>query len=158
MYYLLALIAGALVITCISVNGRLAKEVGLVQGGITNFAVGLIAAFIYYLIANGFSFTGFFDVESSIPVYYFLGGAIGSCIMLLNSLIINKLPAVYVTILIFLGQLATGMVIDYFVGNPVSIGSIIGGVIIVIGLYVYIKGDKKVNLKSQEDTNIEATM
>lgn len=81
--------------------------------------------------------------------YYFLGGAIGSLIMLLNSLIINRLSAVYVTILVFIGQMATGIIIDYFRWEVISKGKIIGGILLFTGLIYYMKGDKK-NTRSKK--------
>ncbi|WZL71997.1 DMT family transporter [Clostridiaceae bacterium 35-E11] len=143
MFITLALLAGALVIICISINGQLANKIGLIQAGMTNFSVGLLSSIIYIYIVNGFSLGHIFIFKSNIPFYYFLGGVIGSLIMVLNSLVINRLSAVYVTILVFLGQLATGMVIDYLKWGMLSAGKIIGGIIIIVGLYYYMKGDKK---------------
>lgn len=143
MFTALALIAGALIIICISINGQLANKVGLIQAGMTNFFVGLISSIVYVFIVSGFSFGNLSIFEKNIPVYYFLGGLIGSLIMVLNSLVIRKLSAVYVTILVFLGQLATGMVIDYSKFRMLSMGKIIGGILIIVGLYCYIKGDRK---------------
>lgn len=141
MYIALALLPGIFVIVCISINGQLAKRVGLIQAGITNFGVGLISALIYAFVLGGLTFSNLISFPDNVPIYYYLGGAIGSGIMLLNSLIINNLPAVYVTILVFLGQLVTGMTIDYMSSSTLSYGKILGGIIIVIGLYTYIKGD-----------------
>lgn len=143
MYVALALLAGALVIICISINGQLAKKVGLIQAGMTNFLVGLVSSIIYIGIVSGFSWEGIRLIDSGIPIYYYLGGAIGAVLMVLNSIIINRLSAVYVTILIFIGQLGAGMVIDYMRWGMLSIGKIIGGLCIIAGLYLYIKGDKQ---------------
>lgn len=146
MYITLALLAGALVIICISINGRLAKEVGLIQAGMTNFFVGFISSIVYAFIINSFSINSIFtsSVFSSVPFYYYLGGVIGSLIMILNSLVINNLSAVYVTVLVFIGQITTGIIIDYFRWEVLPKGKIIGGILIIIGLIYYIKGDKRV--------------
>lgn len=141
MFITLALLAGALVIICISINGQLANKVGLIQSGMTNFFVGLLTSIVYVYIVNGFSIGNMFIFNKDIPFYYFLGGFIGSLIMVLNSLVINRLSAVYVTILVFIGQLGTGIVIDYLRWEMLSSGKIIGGILIIIGLYYYIKGD-----------------
>ncbi|WP_432667162.1 DMT family transporter [Wukongibacter baidiensis] len=143
MYIVLALLAGALVIICISINGQLANKVGLIQAGMTNFFVGLLGSIVYVYIVSGFSLSQVLVFKGYVPFYYFLGGVIGSLIMVLNSIVINKLSAVYVTILVFIGQLMTGMIIDYLRWQILSVGKIIGGVLIIIGLYYYIKGDKR---------------
>jgi len=141
MSIFLALMAGSLVILCISLNGLLAKKVGLIQSGITNYFVGLLCSFIYLLIISGFSLKGLV-LYQHIPFYCYLGGVIGSFIMVLNSLVILRLSAVYVTILLFLGQLSTGLVIDFFQKGNVSIGKLIGGFVLLIGLLFYVKGSR----------------
>lgn len=143
MYIILALLAGALVIVSISINGNLATKVGLIQSSITNYLVGLISSIIFFLILNRFVFDFSFNKLGDTPFYYMLGGAIGSIIICLNNLLINKISAVYVTILIFLGQMITGILIDYMKSGIFSTGKVIGGLLIVIGLVYYIFGDKK---------------
>ncbi|GMQ57339.1 hypothetical protein AN1V17_17340 [Vallitalea sediminicola] len=143
MYIILALLAGALVIVSISINGNLATKVGLIQSSITNYLVGLICSIIFYLILNRFVFDFSFNKLGDFPFYYILGGAIGSIIICLNNLLINKISAVYVTILIFLGQMITGILIDYINFGIFSTGKVIGGLLIVVGLAYYIFGDKK---------------
>ncbi|QUH30916.1 DMT family transporter [Vallitalea guaymasensis] len=143
MYIILALLAGALVIVSISINGNLATKVGLIQSSITNYLVGLISSIIFFLILNRFVFDFSFNKLGDTPFYYMLGGVIGSIIICLNNLLINKISAVYVTILIFLGQMITGILIDYAKSGIFSTGKVIGGLLIVIGLVYYIFGDKK---------------
>ncbi len=83
MFITLALLAGALVIICISINGQLANKVGLIQAGMINFFVGLLSSIIYLYIVNGFSLGHVYIFKRNIPFYYFLGGVIGSLINLL---------------------------------------------------------------------------
>lgn len=147
MPIIFALSAGMLVILCISINGRLSTRVGLIQAGMTNYFVGLISSFIYIILTNNMPLTELLHIDSGIPFYFFCGGAVGSVIMLLNSLIINNLSAVYVTILVFIGQLSTGVLIDYIQSDILPVGKIIGGVLIIVGLVFYIKGDNLKNTK-----------
>lgn len=143
MYIAMALTAGALVIISISINGNLATRVGLVQSGITNYVVGLISSIIFYVVLYR-SFGGLsLGKLGSAPFYFYLGGAVGSFIIILNNILINRISAVYVTVLVFLGQMVTGILIDYLKTDDFSIGKLIGGLIIVIGLMCYIAGDKK---------------
>ncbi len=149
MYIAMALSAGALVIISISINGNLARKVGLVQSGMTNYIVGLISSFVFYLVVYG-SF-GQLSLENinSAPWYFYLGGAVGSVIVVMNSILINRISAVYVTILVFLGQMATGILIDYFNLHIFSKGKVIGGILSVAGLVYYISGDEKAEVISE---------
>lgn len=143
MYIIFALLAGALVIVSISLNGNLATKVGLIQSSITNYLVGLICSIIFYLIFNRLVFDFPINELGEFPFYYMLGGAVGSIIICLNNLLINKISAVYVTIIIFLGQMTTGILIDYIKLGIFSKGKVIGGLLILIGLIVYVFGDKR---------------
>ncbi len=145
MHIIFSLFAGGLVILCISINGRLANQVGLIQAGITNYLVGLICSIFYFIIINNGSSP---ILYSSIPFYYFLGGVVGSVIMLLNSIIINNLSAVYVTVLVFIGQLSIGVFIDYLREGDLPVGKVIGGMLILSGLIVYVKGGEKDSLNA----------
>ena len=143
MYILLALLAGALVIVSISLNGNLAAKVGLIQSSITNYLVGLICSIIFYFILNRFVFDFPVNELGEFPFYYMLGGSVGSVIICFNNLLINKISAVYVTVIVFLGQMTMGILIDYVKLNIFSKGKVIGGVLILTGLIVYVLGDKK---------------
>lgn len=146
MHIFFSLFAGGLVILCISINGRLANKVGLIQAGITNYLVGLFCSLVCFIITSNGSPIDF--LHSSIPFYYFLGGVVGSVIMVLNSIIINNLSAVYVTVLVFIGQLSIGIFIDYLQGGDLPVGKVIGGMLILTGLIVYIKGGEKDSLST----------
>lgn len=148
MFAILGLLAGALVIVCISINGKLANKVGLIQSGMINFIAGLLSSAIYVYLIKGYQLSAPFKFTNNMPFYYLLGGLIGSLIMVLNNLVINKLSAVYVTILIFIGQLAVGIFIDYLSSGLLSFGKIVGGMIILCGLYCYVKSDIKKCVKS----------
>lgn len=143
MYIALALLTGALVIISISINGNLARRVGLLQAAMTNYLVGLICSILFYFVMNRLVFNIFIDKLGDIPFYYLLGGFIGAIAVVLNNALINKISAVYVTILVFVGQMTTGILIDYFKFHMFSSGKVIGGLIIIIGLLYYISGDKK---------------
>ncbi|MCT4597126.1 MAG: DMT family transporter [Vallitalea sp.] len=143
MYIALALLTGALVIISISINGNLAKKVGVLQAALTNGIVGLICSILFYLIMNNLVFDISIDKFRNVQLYYLLGGFIGAIAVVLNNTLINKISAVYVTILVFVGQMTTGILIDYFKFHIFSSGKVIGGIIIIVGLLYYINGDKR---------------
>ncbi|MBU3180935.1 DMT family transporter [Clostridium psychrophilum] len=61
-----------------------------------------------------------------------------------EKIIIPKIPTIYTTLLIFMGQLFTGVLIDFFKDGFVSKGKIIGGLLIILGLIYNSFVDKKV--------------
>ncbi|PGZ06056.1 hypothetical protein COE30_22275 [Bacillus cereus] len=69
-----------------------------------------------------------------IPFVVYLGGLVGVIVISLSNYITPKISAFYLTLLIFIGQLFMGTIIDFFMTNELSIGKIIGGILVLIGL------------------------
>ena len=70
----------------------------------------------------------------SIPIAVYLGGLVGVIVISLSNYITPKISAFYLTLLIFIGQLFAGTIIDFFLTNELSIGKVIGGIFVLIGL------------------------
>ena len=69
----------------------------------------------------------------SIPIAVYLGGLVGVIVISLSNYITPKISAFYLTLLIFIGQLFAGTIIDLLT-NELSIGKVIGGIFVLIGL------------------------
>ena len=54
-----------------------------------------------------------------------------------------KVSSFSLSLLVFIGQLSIGIIIDYFSNNTISIGKILGGLLILLGLSYNIFIDKK---------------
>ncbi|WP_243125516.1 MULTISPECIES: DMT family transporter [Clostridium] len=142
MYIFLAFIGGALVTLASIINSRLGKEIGVIQGTIINYTVGLICILLVCLF-NGSLFKissqGFLDI----PLWAYLGGMVGVAVVILSNIVIPKIPVIYSTLLIFIGQIVTGIIVDYIFGNPISKGKFIGCIFIILGLVYNSNIDKK---------------
>ncbi|MDX1359683.1 MAG: DMT family transporter [Clostridia bacterium] len=140
IYSLLALISGGTVATSILLNARLGVVKGLYKGVFVNYFMGVIVSIPILLIFNGLSMP---SVEFNWPLLFALsGGAIGYVVVLLNSHITPKIGILYVTILLFIGQLGTGIIIDTIREGSVSPGKIAGGILIIAGLAYLLKIEK----------------
>jgi len=69
-----------------------------------------------------------------IPAWAYFGGVVGVLFVVLSNLTAPKISAFSMTLLIFVGQIATGIAIDVFVHQQRSLGKIAGGVLILVGL------------------------
>ncbi|QGU94391.1 EamA-like transporter family protein [Clostridium bovifaecis] len=142
VYIILAFISGILVLLSMIVNSSIAKKVGVFQGTFINFLLGVVCAALLVFIVNrdidiiDKSFAGF-------PFWAYLGGFMGVIVVAISNIIIPKIPTIYSTLLIFIGQLFTGIVLDYFTGNEVSKGKIIGGILILAGMTYNSMVDRK---------------
>jgi uncharacterized membrane protein YdcZ (DUF606 family) len=140
IYSLLALISGGTVAASILLNARLGALKGLYKGVFVNYLLGVIVSVPLVLIINGLSFPA---VEFNWSLMIALtGGAIGYVVVLLNSHITPKIGILYVTILLFIGQLGTGIVIDAIREGNVSAGKITGGLLIIAGLVYLLRVER----------------
>lgn len=142
IYLLLALASGALVMLSTVINAQLARRVGLLRGTSINYAAGLIAVLVLLLIM-GSRPSNFAVLPSIHPLLIFGGGALGVIIVSGLSTVIPRIPAVYSTILIFIGQVGAGLVLDYYILDSFAWLQAIGAVIIALGLLVKVLVDLK---------------
>jgi bacterial/archaeal transporter family-2 protein len=146
IYIILAFLCGGLTIISMIINANLGKKVGVFHGGLINYAVGLSGTLIIILFLRAI---GKFYVSNftGIPFYAYLGGFVGVMVVVASNIVIPKIPALYSTILIFVGQIFTGIIIDYLRLGSISMGKILGGVIIIGGMAYnsYIDKSKVIN-------------
>jgi transporter family-2 protein len=135
------------------INSRLADKIGVLQGTFVNYIVGLAFTLVLVILLKGPK--GFITNSlGDVPFYGFLGGFIGVMVVATSNVIISKIPAIYSALLIFIGQVFTGIIIDYIRLSSVSKGKIIGGLIIILGLLYNTNLDKKDMGKEKEEEEI----
>lgn len=140
VYALLALISGGTVATSILLNARLGAVKGLYKGVFVNYMMGVLVSMPLALIINGLNVP---VVDFNWPLMIALsGGAIGYVVVLLNSHITPKIGILFVTILLFVGQLGTGIVIDGIRDGYVPVAKITGGLLIISGLVYLLRLEK----------------
>ena len=132
-YVLLAILAGVSVVISRIFNSRIAEEIGTFQGTFINYLTGLIASFLFFILTRDYIHIGTSSF-SSVPFYAYLGGAIGILVVLLSNYTTPKVSSFSLSLLVFIGQLSIGILIDYFSYSTVSIGKLIGGLLILFGL------------------------
>lgn len=149
MYYILAFLAGVFTLISVITNSNLAKYIGTRQSTLINFIAGLSVSIILYIFFNNqpFEFINF-------PIWALFGGLFGVFIVIISNLIIPKIPTIYSTLLIFIGQLFTGLLIDCFQANTLQLNKVIGAFLIITGLFYNLLVDKKDNKKSNQTIKI----
>lgn len=132
-YILISILSGVSIVVARTVNSNLAEKLGLLEGTFYNFLTGLMLSIIL-LIINWNNEIVSQLINSQIPLWAYLGGLFGIGIVLLSNYVIPRVSAFYVTILVFLGQLLIGYVIDYFTMGTVSMTKLLGGLLVLIGM------------------------
>lgn len=139
---ILAMLGGILTTLSMIVNSSLGKKIGVLQSTCINYIVGLICSTLV-LVVLGNSINVTTETFAKMPFYVFLAGAIGVSVVYLSNIIIPKIPVVYSTLLLFVGQVITGIIIDFFVMSEISFSKLIGAIIIILGILYNSRIDEK---------------
>lgn len=148
LYVIVAFMAGILSLLSMIVNSGLGKRIGVLQSSFVNFVVGVVSALVLVLIIEGN--IGFSGNLKGMPLWAYLGGFLGVMVVIISNIVIPKIPAIYSALLTFIGQLFTGIILDYFIGIEISTGKVIGGLLIVAGMAYNSMIDRK---ESEEDAH-----
>ena len=130
-----SILSGVTIVLSRSVNALLSKKMGAYQGTFYNYFTGFMTSLILMLVLM---IVGVQSINTSLDktnLMMYLGGIIG----VFNILILN----IIVTLLCFIGQLISGMVIDAFVYQMFSVSKIFGCLIVIAGLVIYQLSEEK---------------
>jgi transporter family-2 protein len=141
-------LAGVTIVLSRIINSKLAEKLGTLQGTLINYITGLTLSFLCYLFSNEIPLLTF-HVYKSIPLWAYLGGLTGVIVILSSNYITPRISTFYITLLIFIGQLIIGIFIDYFMLHELSIGKVIGGLFVIIGLTYNLLIDKNTPVVSE---------
>ena len=129
----LLLLGGTTLVLSRSINGQLTDRIGAMQATLYNFIMGLSTAVIVLLLLGRRepAWTGM-PLPRNILLY--LGGCMGVVTVALQNVAVHKVSAVYMTLLIFVGQIFASIFVDTLMLGAVSQQSIAGGICIACGL------------------------
>ncbi len=142
IYILLAILAGVSIVVSRVINFSLAEKIGVFQGTFFNYVIGLLFSMIFLVVSKEILFIENIQF-SAIPWWAYLGGLVGVGVVVLSTYLTPKISAFYLTIFIFLGQLFTGVIVDYFIIDEFSIGKIFGGLLVLMGVVYNLVLDNK---------------
>lgn len=125
----LALLSGLTRTVSRMVNAQLSERIGPFQSTFYNYVLGLICSGLALFLSRDP-----WPVTGQIPAWAYGGGVVGVLFVVLSNLITPKISAFAMTLLIFVGQIATGLALDVFLHQQLSAGKIAGGVLVLVGL------------------------
>lgn len=124
---------GITVVLSRTVNASLAAKTTPLQGSLVNHLVGLPFAVLFTLLLNPAEMSSLAQLPDP-RLWIYLGGVLGVLTVLMNNITVPRLPAFTVTLLSFLGQIFTGLLLDLLLGGTYSRSSLAGGLIIAAGM------------------------
>ncbi|MCC3864754.1 DMT family transporter [Terrisporobacter petrolearius] len=141
IYILFAILCGVSNVLSRSVNFALSEKIGMYQSTLFNYIFGLSGSFLILLI-SGETFKLLTPSTYNAPWFVYAGGLLGVVIVTMLSFLSSKISSFYLTLLLFVGQLFTGIIIDALSTGKISFYQVIGGVLVVLGLTYNLYIDK----------------
>jgi len=138
----LSFVAGVITVISRTLNAKLADNTSIRVSTFFNYAVGLTIASAVCL-ALGRNEPVFSELAVSPDFYLYVGGTLGVCMILISNMIVTKVPAFYLSLLLFIGQVFTGIIIDVIIMQSFSIPILVGGVLVTAGLFTDIIFNRK---------------
>lgn len=137
----LSALAGASLVITRTLNGRLTRETGGLASTTWNYIVGLASAGVLLLVMR---LLGADPAKgAAVPWWGWLGGAVGVLVVFLLNVVVLKISSFYTTLLLFVGQIFTAVLLDKLLLGNFSIGSLLGGAAVAVGLGINVYIDAK---------------
>ncbi len=137
----LILLGGGSVVVARITNARLAAVAGQNYSSLMNYLTGFTGAVILFFVM-GMPRNSPIDL-SHISFFHYLGGLLGVISIYLCNYLIPKVSAIHFTLLVFIGQLFSGIVLDFFIEGSFSLGKTLGGILVTVGMIFNVFADKK---------------
>lgn len=149
-YILIAILSGIANVISRSVNFVLSKKLGVYQSTLFNYIFGL-AGSILILFISGETSKLFASTSYDANWFAYTGGLVGVAIVSLQVFLSSKVSSFYLTLLLFVGQLFTGIILDFILSGKISIFQVIGGILVIVGLSynLYIDRIEEVEVASE---------
>jgi transporter family-2 protein len=138
-------LAGVNIVLSRTFNAKLSERTNVRVSTFYNYAVGLVGAILVFILMGGNEalLPDFMSDPLSADLWIYLGGVLGVCVVLFFNILVVKISAFYLTLLVFIGQVFTGVAIDAVLTGGVSIRNVIGGVLVAAGLSVNLVLDNR---------------
>lgn len=134
----LSFASGISIVVSRTINAKLADLSNIRTSTFYNYVVGLLGAVLVFLILGRHeaSFLNFDALTFSSSWWIYLGGVMGVYVVLLSNATVMKISAFYLTLLIFVGMIFSGILVDAVISQQISFLNLIGGVFVALGMVV----------------------
>ncbi len=128
-----SLLAGFTIVVSRMINSNLAERTSLLYGTVWNYISGIIASAVLLLL---FGLGGKAPFSEGLPREFWicLGGGLGAIVVFLSNLTVTKVSALNLTLLMFVGQIFTSIVLDWLISGAFSLGNTLGGIFVAAGM------------------------
>ena len=135
---LLAFGTGIIGLVARTLNANLSEVTSVQTSTFYNYIFGLIGSVIALLLLGRGDISSV-SFDSSILANHwalYLGGIFGVVFISIVNFVVKKMPAFYLTLLLFIGQIFTGIIIDMILTGEFAVLNLVGGTLVALGLCV----------------------
>ncbi|MGY3765768.1 DMT family transporter [Vagococcus vulneris] len=151
----LSFLSGISIVISRTINAKLSESIGSLNGSLVNHIVGLGASIAIAIVTIPQSVLSL-NLAANQSLWVYLGGMMGVIVVMLANITVLKVSNFNITILTFIGQLLTGVIIDVMTGNSFLDRSFIGGLIISCGVLITLVMDHLATRKSKDIQTIDS--
>jgi len=126
-------LAGWTIVISRTLNARLGKLSSEIDSTFFNYFVGFIVSIPIFLIL-GLSQTNLPSLTVLPNPLIYTGGLMGVCLIWFCNVVVTRIPAFYLSLLMFIGQVLMGIIIDAVISRSFSLPIMLGGVLVAAGL------------------------
>lgn len=140
---ILSFSSGLTIVISRTVNAELSEKANIYVSTWYNYVTGISAAIISFVIISMFlnfdiSYVDLFKNNFSISNFWiYTGGILGVISVTLANVCVRKISCVDMTLILFIGQMLTGVAIDYVLSGIFVSQNFIGCIFAIIGLFIY---------------------
>ena len=145
--------SGVLLVVSRSYNSRLAENTSVYISTLFNYITGLLTAIPVFLLF-GRGETALHGLTLSPNWWIYLGGAIGVITVWLSNVVVVKIPQLYITLLMFVGQVFTGVLLDALLDGVLSTANLIGGALVALGLALNLLLERRASRRLTTEMNL----
>lgn len=121
-------------------NGRLAVQSGTGFSTYFNYLSGFVCAFAVFAFLR-FPMTAAFP-QASVPIWAYCGGIVGCLGIVLCNLSSPKLSALNMSLIVFIAETLSGIVVDVLIGK-ISVPILVGCAVVSVGMVVNLLSEKQ---------------
>ncbi len=143
---LISFLSGITIVLARTFNADLAKETSVLKSTLYNYLSGLLVSFAVMLLLPLAPWPQLPGITEYFWIY--LGGVLGTVIVVFSNLTVTKIPSFYVTLLVFSGQIFSGLLIDFLLTGYFPMKIFIGGIFVALGMGVNLWFDFRQNCRT----------
>ena len=121
-------------------NASLARTSGTGFSTLMNYVTGLTGSLLLFKWLGSPMLRAFPVPGVSLVIY--LGGALGALGIFLCNVVTPRLPALQMSLIVFVGQIFSGMALDALMGQ-FALGTLIGGLLVAVGMLLNARADRR---------------